>query len=329
MSPEPTELHLVGCLTESIKTMWSRSGTLTPGINSLTFWLKELSHVMNGTTFWICSIAAFSALKIAPKPWRREKKEGDYVAKSKPVRHLVSIRHSRSSTAPSTTSSWSPVNFVSKDHEVKFEESAEQPAAQYTKEDLTKGDELKEHSQVRYEDENSMSSAGAPAKWGSDQTLNSERGAGKPVIRRSKTSTTEFGLITTTRGNILSAESISFRNKVDERVRAILNRSSGNELGEVERHHLHPVIIYDFFNASSHLSCNPSEIQIRDPMCRVCSKWHKNWFTNKNWKYREWQIWAGISLRGRSCPWRTKRSRSSSWRQKFTYSLTLCYVSGK
>ena len=97
---------------------------------------------------------------------------------------------------------------------------------------------MQEHSQVRYEDENSMSSAGAPAKWGSDQTLNSERGAGKPVIRRSKTSTTEFGLITTTRGNILSAESISFRNKVDERVRAILNRSSGNELGEVERHSL-------------------------------------------------------------------------------------------
>ena len=138
---------------------------------------------------------------------------------------------------------------------MRFEESAEQPEAQYTKEDLTKGDELKEHSQVRYEDENSMSSAGAPAKWGSDPTLNYQRGAGKPVtesagkprIRRSKTSTTEFGLITTTRGNILSAESISFRNKVDERVRAILNRSSGNELGEVERHSL----IWGLFMTSS------------------------------------------------------------------------------
>ena len=81
---------------------------------------------------------------------------------------------------------------------------------------------------------------------GLDQSLNSERGAGKPVTEsagkrvtgRSKTSTAEFGLITPTQGNILSAESISFRNKVDESVRAILNRSSRNELGEVERHYL-------------------------------------------------------------------------------------------
>ena len=87
------------------------------------------------------------------------------MAKSKPVRNLVSIRHTRSSTAPSKTSSSSRVNFVSKDHGVRFEESAEQPVAQYTKEDLTTGDEMKEDSQVRYEDENSSSSAGAPAKW--------------------------------------------------------------------------------------------------------------------------------------------------------------------
>ena len=104
----------------------------------------------------------------------KRQKEGDYeervVTKSKPVKKLGSIRHTGSSTAPSTTSSSSPGNFVSKDHEVRFEESAEQPVAQYTKEDLTKGDEMKEDSQVRYGYENTMSSAGAPAKWGSDQT---------------------------------------------------------------------------------------------------------------------------------------------------------------
>ena len=113
---------------------------------------------------------------------------------------------------------------------------------QHTKQDLTKSDEMIEDSQVRYEDENSMSSAGALAKWSSDQTLNFRKGAwelvtesaGKPVTRRSKSSTTEFGLKATLRGHILSAESILFRNEVDERVRAILNLSPGNELGEVE-----------------------------------------------------------------------------------------------
>ena len=55
--------------------------------------------------------------------------EGDYeervVAKSKPVRHLVSIRRAGSSTVPSSTAS----NFVPKDHEVRFKEGAERPAA--------------------------------------------------------------------------------------------------------------------------------------------------------------------------------------------------------
>ena len=76
----------------------------------------------------------------------------------------------------------------------------------------------------------------------------------RPVTRRSESSTTEFGLKATRQWNILSAKSISFRNKVNERVRAILNRSPGNELGEVERRSLILGIVYDFFNARSDLS---------------------------------------------------------------------------
>ena len=195
MFPGPTELRLTGCLTESIWAVHFSSGMWTPGINSQTFWLKDTSHVMNGTTFCFCSISAFSALKAALKPWWRDHTTGgDYeervVAKSKPVRNLVTRRRTGSSTVPSSTASSSPVNFVPKDHEVRFKESAERSGAQ-NKETST-SDEM-EDSQVRYEDENSMTRADVPVELGSDQTLNSEEcklipvteGTGRPVTERS------------------------------------------------------------------------------------------------------------------------------------------------
>ena len=69
--------------------------------------------------------------------------------------------------------------------------------------------EMEEDSQVRYEDENSMNSAGVPVERGSDQTLNAEEGTGRPVTestgrpvtRRLKSSTTEFGLKATRQWN--------------------------------------------------------------------------------------------------------------------------------
>ena len=68
---------------------------------------------------------------------------------------------------------------------------------------------MEEDSQVRYEDENSMNSAGVPVERGSDQTLNAEEGTGRPVTestgrpvtRRLKSSTTEFGLKATRQWN--------------------------------------------------------------------------------------------------------------------------------
>ena len=58
----------------------SKSSVSHPKINSQTFWLDEISHVMNGTTFCVCSTTAFSvltpalkpALKIALRPRRRD-----------------------------------------------------------------------------------------------------------------------------------------------------------------------------------------------------------------------------------------------------------------
>ena len=55
--PEPTELLLIGCLTESIRT----TRYLTPKTNSQTFWPKEISQEMNGITFLqVCSTSWIS-----------------------------------------------------------------------------------------------------------------------------------------------------------------------------------------------------------------------------------------------------------------------------
>ena len=74
MFPEPTELLLIGCLIESIWTPRSKSTILTPITNSQTCWLREISHVMNGIIFCICSTSALSVLQIVQKWCRRERK---------------------------------------------------------------------------------------------------------------------------------------------------------------------------------------------------------------------------------------------------------------
>ena len=72
MFPEPTELLLIGYLIESIWTPRSKSNTLTPKINSQTYWQREISHVMNGIIFCVCSTSAISVPSITLKRCRKE-----------------------------------------------------------------------------------------------------------------------------------------------------------------------------------------------------------------------------------------------------------------
>ena len=52
---EPTELRLIGCLTESVWPRKSESNMLTPEMNSLTCLPKGISHVKSGIIFFVCS----------------------------------------------------------------------------------------------------------------------------------------------------------------------------------------------------------------------------------------------------------------------------------
>ena len=91
MFPERTELLLIGCLIESIWTRRSKSNTLTPRTNSQTYWQREISHVMNGIIFCVCSRSAISVplmhvnLKAMSKRTQEDACEERVTAKSKPM----------------------------------------------------------------------------------------------------------------------------------------------------------------------------------------------------------------------------------------------------
>ena len=182
----------------------------------------------------------------------KRQQEGDYeervVAKSKPVRNLVSKKPCRELNS-------AIIDGIFKPGELK-------------QKNLTKSDAV-EGSQVRYLDANSMTSAGVLVGWGSDQTMNSQVSTGRLVI---KNSATENDLEATEENNIPSAESISFRDKGNERVRAILNRPPRDEWEEFEKHSLIWRICMTSMMYAAILSwkrllresATPSEIRIRN-----------------------------------------------------------------
>ena len=75
MVPEPTELLLIGCSIEPVWTPRSKSNTLTPKTNSQTYWPKEISHVMTGIIFCVCSTSAITVPSIDLKRCRKETQE--------------------------------------------------------------------------------------------------------------------------------------------------------------------------------------------------------------------------------------------------------------
>ena len=85
MCSEPTELRLIGCLTESTWTPKSKSHMLTPRTNLRTCWPKVISRMMSRTIFCVCSTswafrcslaAIFFQFKSRAKCRRALRKEG-------------------------------------------------------------------------------------------------------------------------------------------------------------------------------------------------------------------------------------------------------------
>ena len=122
MFPEPTELLLIGSLIESIWTPKSESVTLTPRTNSQTYWQREISHVMSGTIFCVCSTFAISTPSTSVKRCRKEHKKMQVqkrvTAKSKSMMNLVSRCRVTNPTVLASTASENPVNTKSESQNV-------------------------------------------------------------------------------------------------------------------------------------------------------------------------------------------------------------------
>ena len=74
MFEEPTEMLLIGCLTESIWIPRSISNALTPKNQLADILTKGTSHVMNGIIFCVCLTLAISVLPIVLKWCRKNTK---------------------------------------------------------------------------------------------------------------------------------------------------------------------------------------------------------------------------------------------------------------
>ena len=85
MFPQHRELLLIRYSIESIWTLISDYNTLTPRTNSQTYWQWEISDVMNGIIFCVCSTLAISVLPIVLKRCRKERKNMQVKTESQKV----------------------------------------------------------------------------------------------------------------------------------------------------------------------------------------------------------------------------------------------------
>ena len=236
----------------------------------------------------------------------KNQQEGDYeervVAKSKPVRNLVSTRRPGSPTVPSSTASSSLGNFAPRDHELWVTQSTGQLVSQGGQKNPAKSDAV-EDSPVIVLGAHSMKGAGAPVGWGSDQTVNSQQSTWQLVAENS---VTENDLEMEKEYDILSAVAMSLREKVFGKIRSKLVRPAGTEMEEIERHSL----IQGLFLASSMQEAIFLRQDFFEYLRSVTNTDQKPTVqklfdvTKKLIGQQKLEIsYSGELLRGRSCPW--------------------------
>ena len=217
MFPEPTEVLLIGWLIESIWTPKSRSNTLTPRTNSQTIWQREISHVMNGIIFCVCSTSANSVLQIVLK-WCRKITQEDageerVTAKSKPMMNLVSRYSVKDPNVLASTASESQGKTRS--------ESQKVPLSSWIEQQPRTGRPVMGASSSNYSEWN------IDDKWSSQEWKSGEMLGARTVrpVDDKFVIDDDMDSDTVTEPN-LSPKSRSFLNSVNDRLRKILDHSS-------------------------------------------------------------------------------------------------------
>ena len=175
----------------------------------------------------------------------KRQQQGDYnervVARSKPVRNLVSRSCAGPSTTPSSTVFSSPETLGTKDHEMRFETRTEKPNSNNQQESIIKRDRMT-NSQERYEEARSRGTTGPPMTRNPSQTEDLTGCTGHLVPTFLLGCWQWLG-----DGYRIHSARISFKEQVDERLRIFLNRPPGDKIEGIVKNSL----IWRIFMTSS------------------------------------------------------------------------------
>ena len=228
MFPEPTELLLIGCLIESTWTPRSKSNTLTPRTNSQTYWQREISHVVNGIIFCVCStsdiFSSTNCLKVMSKRIQEDASEEWVTAKSKPMMNLVSRCSVRDPNVLASTASESP-------RKTRYENQI--PLSSWNEQQRRTGRPVMGASSSNDSEWN------IDDKWSSQECKSGEMlGArtGRPVDDKFVIND-DMDSDTVTESN-LSLKSRSCLHRVNDRVRKILDHSSKDAMQDIDKRSL-------------------------------------------------------------------------------------------
>ena len=235
MFPEPTELLLIGFVTESIWTPSSKSNTLTPKTNSQTNWQREISHVMNGIIFCVCLTQAIfsstSCSDVMSKRTMKDSGEERVTAKSKPMMNLVSRCSEKILTC------LPPVHQKARG-KTRFESHL--PLSSWTELHLRTGRPVKDAYSSSHSEWNADKNWSSQV-WKSSEML--EARTERPVGGQPFTQHTDKFVIDdddtdsdTATESDLSLKSRSFLHRVDDRLRKILDQSSKDAMQDIDKH---------------------------------------------------------------------------------------------
>ena len=258
MFPEPTELLLNGCLIESIWIPRYKSNTLTLRTNLQTYWQREISHAMNGIIFCVCWTSAISVPSTILKRCRKTQEDASeerVKAKSKPMTNLVSRCRVRDPTVFASIASENPRNTKS--------ESQEVPLSSLNVQQTSTG------RPVMLASSSNSSEWNIDDKWSSQVRKSGEMSGtstGRPVSNRL---VIDIDMDSDTAAESdFSFKSRSFLNRVNDKLRKMLNRSPEDSMQDIDKRST----IWRMFMSSVFMGkwetisltiCIPSQIQVK------------------------------------------------------------------
>ena len=275
--------------------------------------------MMSGTIFCVCSTLAISVppivFKAMSKRTQEDAGEERVTAKSKPMTNLVSRCRVRDPTVLASTASENPGNTKS--------ESQEVPLSSLNVQQTGTARPVMLASSSKYSEWN-FDDKWFTQGWKSGEMLGAS--TGRPADDKFVIDD-DMDSDTVTESD-LSLKSRSFLNKVNDRLRKMLNRSPKDLMQDIDkRSMIWKMFMSSTVEASVFMAQTiyiPSKIQ--EKISIRCSRYLNNSYWNNQMRFSECLKSAGKVLHGNRNLWSMMKKSSVSRMQRFTYSQILCYV---